>query len=77
MAAVLIMLLLSICAFLWVLWPLFEPPGKLDLAAAEKDLQESIDRSIDEYRADLELGKIKEEDLKDIEKHLRSNAHDS
>jgi len=64
----------SVALFLWVINPLFRKPEPLVPSGAEAEIGESIAHSIQEFRADLELGKIQPEDLTAIENHLRASS---
>lgn len=66
----------AIALFLWVLNPIFGKPAPLESSGSGEEIRESIARSIQEFRADLELGKIRQEDLAQIEDHLRASSPD-
>jgi len=66
----------AVALFLWVLNPLFGKPEPLVHFGAEAEIGESIAHSIQEFRADLDLGKIQPEDLTAIERHLRASSAD-
>lgn len=76
MLTTLFTLAVSVALFLWVLNPLFGKAEALAARGAEAEIGESVARSIQEFRADLELGKIQPEDLAAIEDHLRASSND-
>ena len=61
-----------VALFLWVVWPLFGPAEPLREPDAQKEAEESIGRSLREFQADVDLGKVQPEDLHQIENDLRS-----
>ena len=66
----------AVALFLWVLAPLSGKPEPLVVSDARVEIADSIANSIQEFRADLELGKIVQEDLRAIEDHLRASSPD-
>ncbi len=67
-------LALCVAAFLWVLQPLFGKPVPLETPDARREIREAVSASLQEFRADLELGKIRPDDLQEIERHLRATS---
>ena len=74
MAATLFSLALALAAFLWVLYPLFGDPAAIPQGRPEGEARMALSRSLQELRTDLDLQKIKEEDLKEIQQHLEEEA---
>ncbi len=61
-----------VALFLWVIWPLFGEAEALREPDSQMETEESIEASMREFQADVDLGKIAPEDLKQIESDLRS-----
>jgi hypothetical protein len=76
MLPTLLLLAGAVALFLWVLSPLSGKPEPLLLPDARAEIADSVANSIQEFRADLELGKIGQEDLRAIEDHLRASSTD-
>lgn len=74
MLTTLLALAAVIALFLWVLNPIFGKPQPIVAPDMGDEIRDSIAASIQEFRADLELGKIKAEDLAQIEDHLKASS---
>ncbi len=61
-----------VALFLWVIWPLFGEAEALREPDAQRETEENIEASLREFQADVDLGKVAPEDLKQIESDLRS-----
>lgn len=61
-----------VALFLWVMWPLFGPSEPLREPDLQKEAEENIVASLREFQADVDLGKVEREDLRQIESDLRA-----
>ena len=73
MAAV-VALLLAGAAFFLVIRPLLGQREEIPEARPESEIMEALAKSKRELETDLQLDKIKEEDLREIESFLESSA---
>lgn len=74
MAAALVSVALALAAFIWILWPLFEEARTREPVPAGSDAGLALRRSLRELETDLDLGKIRREDLAVIQEHLEKES---
>jgi len=66
----LIFLVIAVGLFFWILAPFFKDFEPISDADSGRDLGEFARTNIIEFEADYEMGKISEEELKEIESSL-------
>jgi hypothetical protein len=71
-----LVLVLAASAFFAVLRPIFGQPEPIPQGRPDDDIQNAVDRSIQELRTDLQLKKINEDDLKTIEAYLNRSSRE-
>ncbi|MCI4397389.1 MAG: hypothetical protein JHC34_00985 [Acidobacteria bacterium] len=72
MLVTLLFCVVCVALFLWVMRPLFGPSEPLREPDLQKEAEENIVASLREFQADVDLGKVEREDLRQIESDLRS-----
>lgn len=73
MSTVLI-LALAAAAFFAVIRPLFRKPEPIPQERPEEEMRTAVQKSIQELRTDLQLQKISQDDLRDIEAYLEETS---
>lgn len=74
MAATLVTLAVALLVFFWVFSPLFGARGEIPQTHSASAVQEAVSKSVQELRTDLELHKIRQEDLDHIKAFLEEES---
>lgn len=73
----LVVLALAAAAFSFALRPLFGKPEPIPQDRPEGDIRLALEKSLQEFRTDLQMQKIQEEDLRAIEGYLEQTSREN
>jgi len=74
MALTLVALAATVVVFVWVLLPLFGTARQIAQSRSAEDVQAAVSKSVQELRTDLELHKIRQDDLDHIQAFLEEES---
>jgi len=74
MASTLVALALAVLAFVWVFYPLFGTARQIAQTRSKEDVQAALSKSVQELNTDLELHKIRQDDLEHIKAFLEEES---
>jgi hypothetical protein len=74
MAFTLMALAGAVLVFVWVFFPLFGPSHEIAQGRSIGDVQAAVSKSVQELRTDLELHKIRQDDLDHIKAYLEEES---
>ena len=74
MASTLLALAATVVVFVWVLLPLFGAARQIAQNRSTEDVQAAVSKSVQELNTDLELHKIRQDDLDHIKAFLEEES---